>query len=366
MAPYLSSGTYKVSAGVQDLKLNVLGPDLEKLCGRSVHSVRDLVKPDSKLDVAQMGFSEDRDRAMADIALSGAAKKYHQENTKPSFVPVVKTLEGIYESMLQCLSERNVLKHISGDRGSTWELVHDQLGPPLIKWADTRRSTWNAAIYALTSRRGDDVILDEASMALATASQLTWLGCWVEPSDPEFVLREVCISQSNLRGTIFFNCNFEGGLISECMLDGCMFLNCNFGMGGKPTLFERCEGNGMSFLLTDAPGASSRIDGLIFSDCRLSQVRFSRLNIAGALSFESSCQQDGRNVPHMPLDAFMQQCCFTDLHGTGEESVVRFGRCVRSEHCIWDSETEPLIDVERGSMITASGRQFEGYGRVNQ
>src|SRR5207245_1766433 len=51
-----------------------------------------------------------------------------------------------FKETLERLSYGNILRRTpvgnAGDRKNYWELVHDQFGPNLVKWAANQRGTW--------------------------------------------------------------------------------------------------------------------------------------------------------------------------------------------------------------------------------
>jgi len=325
MAPFLSSGGYKMAAEEQDLMWAALRRDMARLRPGIEHLPRNLWKPKGtppRLPRESLGLDKEEMKGN----LSGLAREMGW-----SPADTADYLVAVYYEALRRLRDSNVLKPINAPNRITWELVHDGFGQPFINWADKLSGTWEDAISSFTVCRGEDILLTRNLRG--SVRHICWHGCWIEPLE-NCVFEEVMFEDCDLRGTIFSRCTFKGGAFKNCILDGTLFLDCHFqtGANNQPVVFEGCKrANGLTFRSGEFGGGST-VDALYFEDCQLNGMGMMGLKLNGLVRF-------GKNT-------YLFQASFLGLSpgetGTGK-ALVEFVEGCTLELCGWDEESERLL-----------------------
>lgn len=345
MAPFLSSGGYKVAAEQIDLMFGTLRRDLERLCQDIDNIDRRLWIPEMEENIPRLnrqalGLSEE----FVEFNLSGLALE-----KKWSYAVTAEQLVAVYLEAQRRLEKGNILKPIRFPKGVVWELTHDGLGNPLTRLADRQRESWDDAVHSLTATRGSDIVLSGRGHKNRQMRNLCWQGCWIYLRQGA-ELDGFVFSECNLQGTVFFGTTFAGGLFDRCEMEGSLFLNCDFKLGsdGSPLTFKGCTANGMAFLVSELPEAQSLVEGLRFEGCDFSQVKLSRLQLNGPITIGG--------------DSRLFLCDFAGL-STGPEAPagagVYFEDDSRIEFCAWDRVSKPLINMTPGCDLLSSGVRHE-------
>jgi hypothetical protein len=344
MAPYLSSGGYKVPAEERAVMYGTLRDDFARLSDRFEDNARtawgfQLEGTIPRLDRSALGLSAEYNE-ITSFNLSGVAR---EQRWSPA--ETAEQLVAVYLEVLRRLQKGNILKPIRHKNDIVWELVHDKLGDPLSHWADAQRDTWENAVYSLTATRGTDLLLVKSQQRESAVNNMCWQGCWVIPRDGS-ILDGFVFKDCNLQGTVFFNCTLKGVTFHNCLLDGVLFINCQFECGDddRPVVFQNCEGNGMGFIINGRPGAKSVVHGMSLEGCKFSQVKMSRLQLSGAITVESGTR--------------LYLCDFAGLESGATNapvSKVRFLDGSTVEFCAWDKASKRLISIEDGCNLLSSG-----------
>jgi hypothetical protein len=341
MAPYLSSGDYKVAAEELSLMYEVLAADFARLVPNYENVDRALFAVTQQgdryaLDVDRLGIA----RTLDDVStrdLSGLALEHHWTPADTA-----QQLVALYEETKNRLMAGNILKAVQmPQRKTMWELVHDQLGKPFSAWADRQRSTWEESIFSLTVRRGQDIYLLAPGSNQPREREVryaAWQGCWISPRD-DTSLDGFTFRDCNLQGTAFFKCDLRNTRFIDCKVDGVLFINCAF----DHVLFERSKGNAMGFLTNDEKVVSP-LTHLAFEDCNLTQMKMSRLTLEGPVNVGSQSR--------------LYLCDFAEMRaGASDAGALVFERDAVIEFCAWDLATQAFIEIERGCNLIASGRR---------
>lgn len=341
MAPFLSSGGYKMAAEEHDLMWAALRRDLARLRPGIEHVPRRLWEPRGippRLPREHLGLAEEySDEAKQN--LSGLAREMRW-----SPADTADYLVAVYYETLRRLQDSNVLKPINIRDKTIWELVHDRFGQPFLNWADKLSGTWEDAVSSFTVCRGEDIFITEDLHG--ALSHICWHGCWIEPLG-NYVFEEVTFAECDLRGTVFAGCTFKGGGFKNCILDGTLFINCHFrlGVNNKPVVFEECNrANGLTFRSGEFGGIST-VEALDFESCRINGMGMAGIKLNGPVRFRKN--------------TYLLQASFSRLalgdSGAGK-AVVEFAEGCTLELCGWDKESEPLLRFV-GVMPYNSGLQ---------
>ena len=348
MAPYLSSGGYKVAAEQLDLMYGALHRDLARLCPDINDIPRGLWKVEMqgnlpRLNRQALGLAEEYNE-ITKFNLSGLAREKEWSPAKTA-----EQLVAVYFEAQRRLQNNNILKLIRVRNDVIWELSHDKLGQPLSQLAGEQQGTWDDAVYSLTVTRGSDIHLLKKEQPDRNINHVCWQGCWVYLQEGA-VLDGFVFTDSNLQGTAFFECTFRGGHFNRCLMDGVLFINCQFEQGadGQPLTFSNCEANGMAFLANDRAGAKSVVDGMYLEACKFSQVKMSRLQLNGSVT--------------VGADTSLYLCDLANFEagdtGSSDGKVV-FQAGSRVEFCAWDKASQRFITIEGGCDLISSGLRHE-------
>jgi hypothetical protein len=239
-------------------------------------------------------------------------------------------LAAYYETLTR-LTNGNVIKSVlagaiqeSGDR---WELVHDGLGEPFVKWASERDEDWDDCRGSLVACLGITPIPVSTENSQKTAGSrvehVRWEGCLIKPSGrmaPTFdhVVFESCA----LRGSVFEETIFRACRFVRCELNGTIFKDCRFLAGDTPCTFEDCSPESLAII-------AGTVAGLSFVRCSLSQLTLRRLRI--------------REAPIEFAAAEVSLSNFVGLASLLEGPAVRFGPDCSVRFCSGDEASWELL-----------------------
>jgi conflict system STAND superfamily ATPase/pentapeptide repeat protein len=275
LAPLLSSGDYKISQEENTLFHRALGEEIARLGIKApeLHWRIRVIERDEmhppRLNWDELGLAEDSSSG-ARHKLSGLARVENWSLSETGDQIVV-----CFKETLHRLARANILQCTSQgiERKLYWELVHDQFGPHLMKWAEGQRGTWDDCRSSLVVCSGLQPIAvpvteikPDAGMKYYDLTKISWQGCRIENSRSErLTLRNVRFQDCFLVGTIFEAIDFVGCSFEGCDLKGGLFRNCGFRVSdiGEPTVFTRCDSN-----ITIVGGV---IESLEFRNCHLLQ-----------------------------------------------------------------------------------------------
>lgn len=305
IAPFLSSGGFKISLHEHRLYDNAFEDDLAKLRRRKSAEMRS-------------GYAHPKGALGSPWE---AARDVHQ---------------AAYMEMLERLHEANVLKRYSGNR---CELVHDKLAEPYANWAQARKyESLSEATTSLVAWLGKDI--DAAGLAPnRRLRNMVWRGAWIwHPGDhPELAeFNGTVFDDCDLRGAIFDRCVFRGASFIGGLLDGVVFRGCEFlpGEDGKPTTFEnvtRCQGLVFEANKQETPEVRLRIKSLEFRDCEVKLVRFEDVDLSGQTVFRGSSP-----------GSIVASTVFERVRSSNGARIIFEGNC-RVAYCSWDNESERAV-----------------------
>jgi hypothetical protein len=196
-----------------------------------------------------------------------------------------------------------------------WELTHDRLGPPLIKWSRRRKNTIADAICSPIPSRGlSPITVDRPQSISASLSddwgRLKWLGCTVEAKyddrhgettaeaseTPTFY--GIRFLSCDFTGAVFFDCHFRDCWFDDCIINGAIFIACTFDGGGFKNISMH-NGNSVGLF-----GVTFRREPT-FRNCRLMQ-----LTMSGRKSDrQKKCDVNTRLVPlNFVSDVHFRRC----------------------------------------------------------
>ncbi|MGV8080946.1 MAG: pentapeptide repeat-containing protein [Syntrophales bacterium] len=188
-------------------------------------------------------------------------------------------IKSTYELALRRLvNDGHVLKERGGETGGTYyELVHDQLGEPLKRWAQEFANTPNADIgwrFQITDKQFPWHGELKPYVPTGSINGAAWIGCIIENvhfSDME-------LDKCNFTRTVFIKCQFRNVIIREsnftqsvfqgCSFADCIFNSCSlkaFAMTGKS--IDTVSTNHSSF--ADSISNSCTIANSAFNSCDL-------------------------------------------------------------------------------------------------
>ncbi len=349
MAPYLSSGGYKISTNDMDLVHGALHEELQRLCSPDDMSRKEWDQRWSYGDPARPRLERKKFTGLTDVyseessgTLSGLAHRY-----KWSPADTAEQLIAVYTETQRRLKEGNILKRIQVQNITKWELVHDKLGTPLSLLADKQKDTWEDCVNALTVVRGMDIKVGTNDRRDRNVDHAYWQGCFIFMQDLQALDRFV-FAECNFRGTLFYGCDFRGGRFEGCIMDGALFVDCRFELGpdGQPLTFVKCRGNGISFMAADRRGAESIVNGLRFENCDLSQSNWTRLQVGGSIVVDKKTR--------------LLLCDFNNLRaGPSAAGMVEFLEGTTIQFSSWDNKSQPFINIHTGCNLVGSGLRSE-------
>jgi hypothetical protein len=299
LAPLLSSADYKIAQEENALFQQALGDEIAKLGlqdPRRLSKIEIIEGPEKdclRLDWQALGGLRDVGNEGTWGILSGASRR-GRRSCDPDWTPE-KTGDRIlacFKEALTRLSKANILRKTQANYGekrrSYWELVHDQFGPNLLRWAEMQKGTWEDCLGSLVVCRGVQPlavpiheIRPEEGADYYEVDSVSWQGCGVEQAWSEkLVFRNVRFKDCFLVGTIFDGIDFIGCSFEDCILKGALFRNCNFLVDKqqkKATVFKRCHSN--------VAIVGGKIDGLEFEDCQLNQPAIKGVTLSGRVVY---------------------------------------------------------------------------------
>jgi hypothetical protein len=289
IAPHLATGDFKVAQEEADLFRKAMGNDVWGL-GLRDPELRRIIKisPDGLLvNPDELGLSNQFDGSgefLSGLALAGSW----------SAVETATAMAWIFYETLARLQKGNVVKPILSPsretlgKATSWELVHDRVGPAFVQWAEDRRDTFADCVSSLVASRGVSPILilgerGRDAMLSGRVHHVRWEGCVIGPVHGRAFFEEVEFENCFLRGTIFEDCVFRGATFRQCVLHGALFKRCSFvgGTAGKPVTIERCPAASLGFL-------GGRAEALKFVECQLDQPTLVSMELAGSVGFEGT------------------------------------------------------------------------------
>jgi hypothetical protein len=332
MAPFLSSGGYKVPAEENDLLFQALRLDLSRLRPGLESNPGDwkiIGMEPPQFDRNFLGLADTYDKS-TETNISGLARE-----KKWSPATTADHLLGLFFETLYRLKGDNVIKSVRVGKGQVWELVHDRLGKPLSNWAETQRDTWDDCVNSLTSCKGIDISVGHEFTTEFSLSNLNWRGCVITPRE-EIVFENIEFINSDLSGTYFSNCIFRGGKFDYCDLSGVIFLNCHFECGpdGKPFRFINNFADGLTIFSPESEEDSrfkSEMGHVTFEKCLLNHLRIARVCLTGDL--------DIKDETGLYLSEFIKL-----TPEDGKRPRLSFGEDCSINYCTWDKQTQRIID----------------------
>jgi hypothetical protein len=267
MAPLLSSADYKIQQEETALFRLALGDEIAKLPLEDPMRVAALEigeDPEGKLYIKELGGLREPVGPDKWRFLSGPARDWTAKDTGDRLL-------ACFKETLERLSSGNILRRTpvgnAGERKNYWELVHDQFGPNLVRWAANQKGTWDDCESSLVVCRGVQPIgVVKVEIAPGEGESfydlegISWQGCSVMQARlSPLTFRRVRFRNCYLVGTIFdsirfIDCRFEG-----CEMMGSLFRDCSF----EATRFNRCDAN--------IAIVGGTIEDLEFHDCHLAQ-----------------------------------------------------------------------------------------------
>jgi hypothetical protein len=259
MAPYLSSSDYKVPQEQNNLFRRALGPVIATLAPESATLLEKLSIGSSPGHASPAFLNWGGDAAphfpQGDQNLSGPARARVWSAATTGDV-----IAACYLLTLHRLEERNVLRRtFSAKNEIVCELVHDQMGPMLVRWAEKLQGSWLDCVSSLVALSGGHPITVEGDLIRdARFGDLTWRGCTIQPRiKRQLTFESVVFDRCVLRGIVFDRCTFRGVEFNECSLNGGIFRDC---------IFEPGQDGARSVLIRDS--RESKLDCLLFVECK--------------------------------------------------------------------------------------------------
>ena len=292
LAPLLSSADYKVAQEENSLFQQARGDEIAKLGlqdTRRLSKIEILEDPEQDelhLDWQALGeLGKGVDEEKWEI-LCGPARKPGKDGKS------IWTLEETGDRILACfkeslvrMSKANILRknqvNYAGQRRIYWELVHDQFGPNLIRWAERQRGTWEDCKSSLVVCRGiqplavpTEEVCPKKGEAYYEVDRISWQGCGVQQAwGDKLTLRNVRFTDCYLVGTIFDGIAFVGCSFENCRMKGSLFRDCSFQL----TRFDRCDAN-----IAIVGGSISDLE---FRNCHLLQSTIDGALLTGEIRY---------------------------------------------------------------------------------
>lgn len=349
MASYLSSSDYKVPQELNNLFRRALGPDIITLAPESA-ALLDKVSIVSSAGTghanpARLNWEGDASAHVpqGDQNLSGPARARGW-----SAATTADVIAACYLLALHRLDERNILRRTFSARNEiVCELVHDQMGPMLVRWAENLRGGWWDCVSSLVALSGghpitvqDDLIRD------ARFINLTWRGCTIQPRlKKQLTFESVVFDRCVLRGIVFDRCTFRGVEFNNCQLNGAIFRDC---------IFEPGQPGARSVLIKD--GRKNELDCLLFLECkRMSDIEF-RNSIVRQLSIVDSELQG---------DIVFENCAIAQLYASGlevnEDAKIRIPAGNKAWCCSADEKSFLKLEIRKALYAQGSTAEPEDF-----
>jgi hypothetical protein len=345
IAPHLSSSDYKVPQEQNNLLQRALGPIIEVLAPKLVKSLEQLtIDTDSaclkwgaadnapELEHADLGF------------LSGPSRLNGWSARKTGDV-----IAACYLLTIKRFEERNILRRAYSARNDIiCELVHDQMGPMLVRWAQSRHGAWQDCVSSLVAlSAGPPITVVNDLVKDSQFYCLTWSGCTIQPRRAErLVFESTKFDRCELRGIVFDKCTFRGVEFSQCGLNGAIFRSC---------IFESDTDGARSLLISN--DVENKLDCLLFLDCTMNNVEF-RNSIVRQLSIVASDLQG---------DILFENCAVAQLYASKLKDKGREGAKIKilASSRVWYCSTDidsfhrlDIRDARDGANTAAEPRNF--------
>lgn len=348
MVPHLSSSDYKVPKELNNLFRLALGQVMVTLAPEKANLLEtvtidfDFLAPDATAPGVKWGAVDgEPEPAQSDRQTSGTARTHRWSAAKTADV-----IAACYLLTLQRLEERNILRRTFSARNEiVCELVHDQMGPMLVRWAEKLRGGWWDCVSSLVALSGDHPITTQDDLIRdARFVDLTWCGCTIQPRSDRLTFEFAVFDRCELRGIVFDRCTFRGVEFNDCALNGAIFRDCIFEPGPDGT---------RSVLIRD--GRENSLKGLLFTGGTMSDVEF-RNSIVRQLSIIALELQG---------DVVFENCAVAQLYASGlegkEEAKVRIPASSKAWCCSADEASFPRLEVRKaqfGHFTTAEPENF--------
>ncbi|MEO5363336.1 MAG: pentapeptide repeat-containing protein [Magnetococcus sp. DMHC-8] len=313
IAPHLSSGGYKVAQESTSLFCKALGDDILALIGGSPTD-KELIKLISGetefpvLDMECLLPDEDAPQKWAEkVSQSGLAKEKDWTAQMTAEYLVLA-----FHETLGRMQQSNILKA----SGSSWELVHDQMGKTLTKWAENHRNTWDDCVASTTLVSGvtplvikEDVV-GEGAARETVFSHLRWYGCNVRSYGTRHVeFRNVSFDKCAFNGTIFDKCVFRGCTFVDCTLHGVLFRDCKF-----VELDENNITRPMRFVMRDP--ALPPNNAINFMNCIFDGVEFDRCQYNQLVVSSRKRDDSDKPIPNVFDTVHFKECKIRQFYMT--------------------------------------------------
>ncbi len=353
LALHLSSGDFKLSQEESALFQKALGEDILLLLDTRVDKSDQIRIVGRGIDWKRLQAHGEMGGNLETMSWIARAENWSREETGEQLVRC-------FAITLERLATGNILKRsvaVSADGGigatSNWQLVHDQMGPALSKWADERRNTFRDHRASLVVSSGITPLMITASCIReqcrrgAHIRDLRWRGCRITPvSMPcDWSLDNILFENCDFSGCIFDTCRFRGGGFRDCRLDGGLFLNCDFtpATTNDEGLFfiERCHAKQLGVL-------GSTVKGISFRECNLTQLTIANCGVE-KVSFERQTHVlQGYFEKLRPLTKTSDDVKCILFRGTRQDG----GGC----HCTGDYTSWKLVAFDVGSREDSCAR----------
>jgi Pentapeptide repeats (9 copies) len=350
MAPYLSSSDYKVPQEQNNLFRRALGPVIATLAPESATLLEKLSIDSSPgaghpNPAAHLNWGGDAAAHVpqGDQNLSGPARARAWPAAKTGDV-----IAACYLLALHRLEERNVLRRTFSARNEiVCELVHDQMGPMLVRWAENLRGGWPDSVSSLVALSGgppitvaDDRVLKGPFVSLA------WRGCTVQAVQPRvrrLIFESSVFDRCELRGIVFDHCTFRGVHFNECVLAGTVFRDCIFEPGP----------DGSSSVISDS--LESALDCLLFLKCTISDVEFRNCIV----------RQPSIVASTLNGDVVFENCAVAQLYASKlkgrEDARIRIPASNKAWCCSADEGSFPLLEVRKARHGAGTSPEPEDF-----
>ena len=294
LAPLLSSADYKVAQEENALFQQALGDEISKLGiqdGRHLSKIEIIEGPEPiglHLDWEALGGLKKIDAQERWAVLSGPARKESANSEGWTLEETGDRILACFKEALTRMANANILRKNTlsqgGKRKNYWELVHDQFGPNLIRWAERQRGTWDDCKSSLVVCRGVQPLAvsteeigpvdGKDGKEYYEVDSVSWQGCGVQQAwSGKLVLRNVRFRDCYFVGTIFDGIEFVGCSFENCRLTGALFRKCSFWL----TVFKDCHSN---IAIIDGT-----IRSLKFKNCQLNQPAIKNVTLEGNIVY---------------------------------------------------------------------------------
>jgi uncharacterized protein YjbI with pentapeptide repeats len=156
-----------------------------------------------------------------------------------------------YEALEKLAQSRtNILKKTESEGRTVYELVHDGLGTPLVRWGRIQQAQVDYTLAAVIAAQGENFPWRElkSDHGRKEIRGRCWKGC---------NLHAVRINAIDFR-----DCDFRGCVFTDCILEDCKFDDCNL----SGTVFQRLASIGLGGTKLDPqPNAWMRV---MLDNCR--------------------------------------------------------------------------------------------------